>query len=68
MSGVDDVEWPPGVTAETTEQRLSEVYNLVRNYLDGESDDLRAYESLDFLYALARDALGLPAWHLPGDD
>lgn len=61
------VDWPEGLSGDSTERRLSEVYDLVRGCLDGSSDDLRAYEALDFLYIHTRNALGLPAWHLPRD-
>jgi len=60
-------QWPEGVPEGGAEYRLSATYDLVRNYLDGTSDDLRAYEALDFLYGQARIALGLPAWYLPRD-
>jgi hypothetical protein len=48
------MDFPPGAST------IEEVYELVRRYLDGDSDDLRAYEALDWLYSHARANLGLP--------
>lgn len=56
MTGREVAEMPPGVTD------ISEVYDLVRDYLDGTGDDLRAYEALDYLYVHARSWLRGSPW------
>lgn len=40
---------------------IDEAYRLIRGWLDGDSDDLRAYEALDLLWDLARAHLGRPS-------
>jgi hypothetical protein len=42
------------------EAELQQAYDRIRAWLDGDSEDLRAYEALDYLYLHARAHLGLP--------